>query len=386
MVLASNGLKTALIEKNSQPGGKTCGDGLTPDVFRQLQKIDPLLAEKVCRSTDLNTYKNLLLQAPNGKQVVVNIPASAPFPGMAGMRRSHFDRLLFNHLLNNHPVSLHMDCRVNSLVVGDTAVTLHTSSGSVSASLVVGADGANSVAARFLPASKTPQPEKAFAIRGYYQFNDPVRAATDTPVVVFDKSLLPGYLWIFPLNDGWANIGLGIDSHHMAKNNVNLKAMLNKVLPRVVESLPYGQLSNQPTIRGHFIPLGRAGNPISGNRILLAGDAASLAHPLTGEGIGNAIRSGRLAAAQAISCFRQNKFDAAFNRQYDHEIYRITAGEFRNFRMLQSVFRFPAALNFLAAAASPALINRLTDPERIASLQNKRFLLPKLLWEMAFHR
>lgn len=379
MVLASNGLKTALIEKNSQPGNKTCGDGLTPDVFRQLQKIDPLLAEKICRSTDLNTYKNLLLQAPNGKQVVVNIPAYAPFPGMAAMRRSHFDRLLFNHLLHNHPVSLMMDCRVNSLVVGDTAVTLHTSSGSVSASLVVGADGANSVAARALPVSGSRNQEKAFAIRGYYQFSNTGGATLDTPVVVFDKSLLPGYLWIFPLNDGWANIGLGIDSHHMAKNNINLKAMLNKVLPRVMESLPHAQPLTQPHLRGHFIPLGRAGNPISGNRILLTGDAASLAHPLTGEGIGNAIRSGRLAAAQAINCFRQNKFDASFNHQYDEEIYRITAGEFRNFRLLQSVFGFPAALNLLAAAASPALINRLTNPERIASLQNKRFLLPKLL-------
>ena len=54
----------------------------------------------------------------------------------------------------------------------------------------------------------------------------------------------------------------------------------------------------------------------------LSDDAAALIDPLTGEGIGNAIRSGRIAAEHIISAFNKTVFDAHFNKQYDKVIYQ----------------------------------------------------------------
>ena len=58
-------------------------------------------------------------------------------------------------------------------------------------------------------------------------------------------------------------------------------------------------------------------------RYLLVGDAASLINPLSGEGIANAVRSGRVAAEHLMDAFERDRFDVSFNKAYDEEIYRI---------------------------------------------------------------
>ena len=54
---------------------------------------------------------------------------------------------------------------------------------------------------------------------------------------------------------------------------------------------------------------------------MLCGDAASLADPSSGEGIGPAMISGRIAAFHAIRCFKNNDFSEKFMKVYDKEIY-----------------------------------------------------------------
>ena len=65
-------------------------------------------------------------------------------------------------------------------------------------------------------------------------------------------------------------------------------------------------------IRGHLLPLLTSKIPISGDRFMLCGDAASLVNPATGSGIGQAMQSGRFAGWQALKCFEKNDFSAGF--------------------------------------------------------------------------
>lgn len=69
------------------------------------------------------------------------------------------------------------------------------------------------------------------------------------------------------------------------------------------------------------MPLGSRKVTCSGNRFLLLGDATSHIDPFCGEGIANAIRSGRIAADHLKKAFQENRFKADFNKQYDKEIY-----------------------------------------------------------------
>jgi flavin-dependent dehydrogenase len=86
---------------------------------------------------------------------------------------------------------------------------------------------------------------------------------------------------------------------------------------------------------------------------MLCGDAANLIDPATGEGIGNAMLSGRLAAAQALRCLENDRYSADFIKQYDKEVYDVLWKELRNKKLVQQcIGHSPALLNQFIVAAS----------------------------------
>jgi len=86
---------------------------------------------------------------------------------------------------------------------------------------------------------------------------------------------------------------------------------------------------------------------ISGNRYLLAGDAAFLIDPFTGEGIGNALYSGRMAANQAAKALEANDFSAAALADYDKEVYRVMGPELSISHRLQKLVKYAWLFNLL---------------------------------------
>jgi flavin-dependent dehydrogenase len=74
-------------------------------------------------------------------------------------------------------------------------------------------------------------------------------------------------------------------------------------------------------IKGYLLPLGSQKTCISGRRFMLCGDAASLANPASGAGIGQAMQSGRFAGWHAVKCFEKNDFSADFMKIYDETVY-----------------------------------------------------------------
>ena len=157
--------------------------------------------------------------------------------------------------------------------------------GSFTAGVVVAADGAESVVRRALGLGPNPDDRLAIAIRGYAP-EPPGMAGVQ--VILTTEQRWPAYAWSFPLGDGRANVGYG----ELVSGGVNregLLAGLDRLLPGVEAS----------GLKAHRLPLstGRPRQP--DGRVLLAGDAASLINPLTGEGIYYAVLSGALAGAAA---------------------------------------------------------------------------------------
>jgi flavin-dependent dehydrogenase len=84
---------------------------------------------------------------------------------------------------------------------------------------------------------------------------------------------------------------------------------------------------------------------------MLTGDAGYLIDPFTGEGIGNALYSGRMAAQQAAACLQANDFSAAFIKKYDNEVYRILGPELGLSTKLQKLANRTWLFNFLMKTA-----------------------------------
>jgi hypothetical protein len=129
-----------------------------------------------------------------------------------------------------------------------------------------------------------------------------VEEAVDLPyIVLWEQSpwrAFPGYGWLFPGPDGRGNVGLGLGTLSTRAG----AATAARELPAFVRTLrDLGLLASTapaPTLGG-WLKLGMVGTNPARGRVLLTGDAAGLVNPLQGEGISQAMSSGR-AAAQAV--------------------------------------------------------------------------------------
>jgi flavin-dependent dehydrogenase len=150
------------------------------------------------------------------------------------------------------------------------------------------------------------------------------------------KGFMPGYFWIFPLPDNTFNIGYGMVSEAISRKKINLRKSLTRIIQEnktMQERFANATPLEEPI--GYGLPTGSRKVTLSGERFLLAGDAASLIDPATGEGIGNAMISGILAGKQAIKCFEHQQFNAEFMQQYDHSIHDKFYDEMRNKYLMQ---------------------------------------------------
>lgn len=351
--LAGKGLKIALLESATFPRDKICGDALSPDVINQLKLIDVNLSRRFLQSVRKKDVNRMRFVAPNGKPLDFHF-TNPKHPDAAGYiaRRFDFDYFLFRQLEGLEDVTVFQEHKVTRLETSAEAVKVHTDKLSFSARLVVGADGANSVVNRQLARNKVERDHYCAGVRQYYEGVDDLHQ-TDCIELHFYKELLPGYFWIFALPNGQANVGIGMLSSEVSRQRLNLKEKLTDIIQHH-DNVKHRFVNARPleAIQGFGLPIGSRKVKCSGDRFLLLGDAASLIDPFTGEGIGNAMRSGRIAADHLTQAFAQNRFDADFNIRYDREIYRRMGTELRVSRSMQKMLRYPGIFNFLVNKAN----------------------------------
>lgn len=264
--------RVLLLDAAAFPRDKVCGDGVAPHVFALLDALG------VPDLTGLGPpVSGLRVHSPGGRLVA----ARCARPSRV-VPREVFDAALVDAAVARGAV-LHRH-RVRRVRMHPDRVVLDDR---FAARVVVGADGANSVVRRAAGAPVVPAGAMALAVRGYARTCvDP-----DALVIAFAATRPPAYAWSFPLPGGGANLGYGVFGSVAPGSRVDM-------LERLAAELP-GQDLDPATVRGHRLPLATGPRFQPDGRVLLAGDAAALVNPVTGEGIFYAVVSGALAARAA---------------------------------------------------------------------------------------
>ncbi len=161
----------------------------------------------------------------------------------------------------------------------------------------VAADGPRSAAARALGLAPLP-------VMAARQVTVPLAQAQDHCEVWLGPAWPGGYAWLFPKGDR-AHLGAGWSGRLRADPVVALHRGLHRA-GRVGAAVL--------AATGGLIPVGGLREPVAPGPVLFAGDAAGLAHPVTGAGIAPALASGALAGAAAAAG------TAAAWREYGEEL------------------------------------------------------------------
>lgn len=285
--LANSGKSVAMIDRDGRI--KPCGGAIPPRLIEDFDIPDSQIVARI------NTARMI---SPTQRRV--DIPIENGFVGMVD--REHFDEFLRQRAVDAGAerftgtfVRIGRDANGTCVVYRDKAsgeeCMLRTK-------LIIGADGARSNVAK----AEVPGGDKIPYVIAYHE----IIAAPDTsgqdydPLrcdVIYDGAISPDfYGWVFPHGKSASvGMGTGLDGVDLKKATAELRAASG--------------LAECETIRreGAPIPLKPMDRWDNGKDVVLAGDAAGVVAPSSGEGIYYAMVGGRVAATAVEACLKSGR-------------------------------------------------------------------------------
>lgn len=310
--LARAGRDVTIIDKAVFPRDKCCGDGLTSGALRHLDHLglDP---------GDVATWQpvtDVWITRPSGDPMLFPLP-KGPGQFAATASREDLDMALVNLALKEG-VDIRQGVSLESVRLFEDRVDVVTSDGEVTADWLIAADGMWSPTRKALGLNQGSYRGEWQAFRQYFNNVSP-RAAQDL-FVWFERDILPGYMWCFPLPGNRANIGFGVMAGGEHKNK-ELGGLWRDLLdrPHIREIIGHDA---QPEGNHKAWPIpARIGElPLTAHRTFFVGDATGACDPMTGEGIGQALQTGMAAAEAIIATAPPAAAAARYERETDREL------------------------------------------------------------------
>ena len=351
---AQYGLSVLLLDKAKFPRDKICGDAISGKSMMVLRELGLLEEAKKLPSAYIDS---VIFGSPTFNTVQIPLQANEKKglpPGLV-IRREIFDGFLFDKaakvvdgVRENFEVTelLFEDSRVSGVVGKDL------NSGEIlrfEAKITIGADGFNSVVARATQCFDNNPEHWVVALRQYYKN---VKGLDKQVELHYLDEVQPGYLWIFPAGNGWANVGVGMLQDTLKKRRINLKKILKDAVENPVFRDRFAGAEAVEEPRGWNLPVGSLHRKNYGHGFMLLGDAAGLIDPFTGEGIGNALFSAKIACQTAQEAVKANDFSEDFLARYDRDLWQALGDELSLSSKLQRIGRNRFLLNMVINKAS----------------------------------
>ena len=331
--LAARGRDVVLLEKDRFPRDKVCGDGLTPRVVKELLALG-LQDEAHGRVDGWAVQRGLRI---HGGHTVMELPWPRlddwPDWGATATRRV-FDETLARLAARRGARLVEGVAAVGprwrdgteSRVAGIVWRDEDGREGVVHAPVVVAADGASGALGRQLGLHRRKDRPMAVAARAYYRSD---RADDDWISSFLDLrdaegGLLSGYGWVFPLDDGTINVGVGLLSTSREFQGVSYRQLLDSWAGGMAANWGTTPANRVDRPRSGPIPMGFNRTPLHQRGVLLVGDSGGMVNPFNGEGISYGMEAAALAA-DVIDTALTSRRTAVLDR-YDRELRQRWGG------------------------------------------------------------
>ena len=346
--LASAGARVLLLEKEALPRHKVCGGGLSAKTLREVPfSLAPVIEREIRR----------VVIAYEGSQ-----PVARELAGIGAMSQ----RATLDSFMTQQAVAAGASLREREtferfeLEGGRIRVT--TGSGTVTARVLIGADGVYSrVRSQLFPGAKP------LAVPAIEALLWPAPGVLDMvgDACIFDLGVIPaGYGWVFPKRD---HLNVGLYRFRRRPGNRDMKGLLDAF----IASYRILRRHERIQVKALFIPVSPASATLVRDNVVLVGDAAGLSDALFGEGIYYAVRSGNLAASSILGHLGSGLPLAAYDRtiaglRFELAAARVAARLFYTSPRLG--FRFGARNKAISAAFAGMIAGTVSPVRALAAL------------------
>jgi geranylgeranyl reductase family protein len=379
------GLNTLLLDKSIFPRDKICGDALSGKSVKILEELDLLQDLDKLNGAIVN---RIIFGNPNHSECELHLNKSLNKRHISHgfvIPRKIFDNYLFNKASDVSEVESGFN--VNDLiydknqVIGVKGKSASGEEKKYYGNIVLGADGPYSIVSRKSGYYNSDMNYTAVGLRCYYENVDDL---TDQIELHYVHETIPGYFWIFPAGNKKANIGVGLLKSKAKKKKHNLYQIMEQVIDSKNFKHRFKNASALEKPKGWNLPFGNTKRKNHGNGFLLLGDAAGLVDPFTGEGIGNAMESGKIAAEVILKAKKINNFSKQILSEYDKELWGYLGSELKTSTLLLKLAHYKVLLNFVIDRASRnknienMISGMLTNEVPKTELSNPMFYLKTL--------
>jgi len=318
------GLRTLLLDRQEFPRDKPCGDGLMPHAASEVAMIglaDWLDEPHHGRFTSFSIYTET-------SYLRQGVPPSLNGPhGYVVAREETDDRIRQRAV--DAGADLHTSTRATDLVRSPSGAVTSIEAVKGGETLrfdtpvVVAADGVGGFAGKGMKAH-----QNAVARRQYFRGLEGLdRNSLHVFVTADMNSDGAGYGWVFCFGDGRANVGAGVSTRALRRTGRNLKDYYDRFLeePQIQAWLKNAEAESPA--KSWSLKMGMWGAKRYAQGLMMVGDAGSMVHPISGEGVGYAMESGRLAATWAHEAHERRDFSASLLSGYERQLRRKRARE-----------------------------------------------------------
>ncbi len=328
--LSKSGIKVTIVEKNSFPKHKVCGEYISNEVLPYLKYLD--LEIESLQPTNIT---KLHFSTSNGKSIYITLPL-----GGFGISRYILDDFLYKKAIFNGCKIIQEN--VENVIFSNDEFTIKTSNNlELKSKIVIGAYGKRSNIDQKLNRNFILQKSPWLAVKAHYSgiFNDNL---------VGLHNFKGGYCGVSKVENNKINVCYLADYETFKKHksiedyqknvvseNPFLKAILENSILLFEKPLTISQISfeEKKTVENH---------------ILMIGDTAGLIHPLCGNGMAIAIHSAKIAS-EMIEKFFKNEINSRsvleneYQKQWNHNFKnRLKTGRF-----LSNILQKPTFSEFL---------------------------------------
>lgn len=341
---ARHGLDVTLVDAETFPRDKPCGDGLTPRAIAELDELG------LSSWLDGRARNQGLRAAGFGQELYLPWPGgSLPSHGGAAPRMV-LDTAIRRVALDAGITAIEGERAVDVVMNGDRVGGVVFSHGAgksapkrtITCRRLVVADGARSQLGRTLGREWHRGTAYGVAARGYIdsERSDDPWISSHLELRGTENELLSGYGWVFPLGEGQVNVGVGTLATSKHPADVNLRQLLSHYADQQRNNWRFTGEVRDPW--SALLPMGGAVSGVAGANWLLVGDAAGCVNPLNGEGIDYGLETGHLAAQLLAETIPNPALD--YTRQWAPILRRQYGTAFSIARRLAGYLTVPGLL------------------------------------------